>query len=549
LALTQINPTVGDLAGNTELIMTACRSAADRGADLVALPEMVLTGYPIEDLALRKSFQDAAIAAAVALAQRLESEGLGALTVVLGILDRGTHGPQNAAAVIHKGRITHKYVKHHLPNYGVFDEHRIFAAGDEPCVIAVKGVFISIAICEDIWQERGPAQDAARSTDVLLVINASPFEQGKTDTRLELCQERASQTQSIVAYVNCVGGQDELVFDGGSLVVAADGAILGRAKQFVDAMLIVDVPGLKGFGPAVPGEIATELGDTEEVYRALTLGLRDYVHKNGVASVVLGVSGGIDSAFVAALAVDALGAKNVNGVAMPSAYSSDHSISDALDLTKRTGMRVRTVPIAPMFDAYQTALNLTGVAEENLQARIRGAILMAVSNSEGHLVLATGNKSELAVGYSTIYGDAVGGFGPIKDVPKSLVWDLSRWRNEHATEHGQTEPIPPNSITKPPSAELRPGQFDTDSLPDYDILDAILNAYVEGMAGTQAMAALGLDPQLAHRIVRMTDGAEYKRRQYPPGTKITRLAFGRDRRLPITNHWREPDVGGMSESS
>jgi NAD+ synthase (glutamine-hydrolysing) len=537
IALAQINSTVGDLDGNSDLILAAAAAAAKLGAKLVAFPEMALTGYPIEDLALRRSFQLAASVATVSLASRLVDAGLGDLTVVVGVLASRGPLPQNAAAVLRAGRVTDIYVKHHLPNYGVFDERRLFTAGDEPCVIEVSGVRFSIAICEDLWQPGSPAELAAKAdADVLLVINASPYEQGKDDARLELCRERALQTGCPVAYVNAYGGQDELVFDGGSVVVRPDGSIAASAPQFEPALLMADFVA----GDFVDGSSVVNLSDIEEVYRALVLGLRDYVRKNNQTSVVLGVSGGIDSALVAAIACDALGSDNVYGVAMPSAYSSGHSVEDALELAERTGLQVRTVSIAPMFDAYQTVLRLTGLAEENLQARIRGATLMAVSNSEGHLVLATGNKSELAVGYSTIYGDAVGGFGPIKDVPKTLVWELSRWRNQLAESQGKTMPIPPRSIEKPPSAELRPDQLDTDSLPDYAELDAVLEAYVEGQAGVAGLIGRGFDGDLALRVMSMTDGAEYKRRQYPPGTKITRLAFGRDRRLPITNRWKEP---------
>lgn len=536
LALAQINPTVGDLLGNRALIVSAAASAAEAGADLVAFPEMALTGYPIEDLALRPSFQLAAADAIGLVAADLTAAGLESLTVVLGVLSTRAGKPQNAAVVISGGAVTGHYVKHHLPNYGVFDERRLFAAGDDPLVVDVAGVRLSIAICEDLWQPDSPAEIAARSdADVLLVLNASPYEMGKDDVRLSLLRTRAAQTGCAVAYVNCVGGQDELVFDGGSMIVTADGSIAALSPQFAPDLLVAEISA----SGEVHGPIALALDDTEEAYRALALGLGDYVRKNGVRSVVLGLSGGIDSAFVAALAVDALGAENVYGVAMPSAYSSAHSISDAEDLAARTGVNLRTVPIAPMVDAYQSQLHLSGLAEENLQARVRGATLMAISNSEGHLVLATGNKSELAVGYSTIYGDAVGGFGPIKDVPKTLVWKLSAWRNAYAAERGEIPPIPENSISKPPSAELRPDQLDSDSLPDYELLDAVLAEYVEGNVGVGELIARGFDPEVAARIIALTDGAEYKRRQYPPGTKITSLAFGRDRRIPITNHWHE----------
>lgn len=522
--------------GNTALVLDTAVRAHAMGANVVAFPEMALTGYPIEDLALRPSFQRAAAHQLDELARQLRTPELAGLVVIVGVLSTSNQKPQNGAAVIRDGIVTAGYVKHHLPNYGVFDEHRLFSPGNAACLIDVDGIVTSVAICEDLWQPDSPAEVAARAdADILLVLNASPYELGKGNTRLEMCQRRAKETDTVVAYVNCVGGQDELVFDGGSMLVRPDGSVAARSPYFVEDLLMVTVDD----GGAQAGPMSPPPEELESIYQALVLGLRDYVHKNHQRSVVLGMSGGIDSAFVGALAVDALGPENVYGVAMPSVYSSAHSVQDALDSGTRTGMALRTIPIAPMVDAYQSQLHLSGLAEENLQARVRGTTLMAISNSEGHLVLATGNKSELAVGYSTIYGDAVGGFGPIKDVPKTLVWALSRWRNERAVRDGKTPPIPPNSIEKPPSAELRPDQLDSDSLPDYENLDAVLAAYVEGGIGAAELIKQGFDPDLAERVTGMTDGAEYKRRQYPPGTKITRLAFGRDRRIPITNDWRE----------
>lgn len=534
IALAQINSTVGDLLGNSEKIINACHDAARGGSNLVVFPEMALTGYPVEDLALRLSFQQAAVARAEAIAATLYADGLGSLTVILGSLWPGGDAPQNVAVVIRHGVIETLYVKHHLPNYGVFDERRIFQAGDSPCVIDVDGCRVTIAICEDIWLPDSPAQRASKleAVDLVVVLNASPFERGKHHSRMELCAQRAVEFDAPLAYVAAVGGQDELVFDGGSVVVDRTGRLLGRADRFVEELLIVDLA-------TDDVVVADPLSDLAEVYRALTLGLGDYITKNGMQSVALGLSGGIDSALVAALACDALGSDQVFGVALPSKYSSDHSLEDAHDLADRTGLRFRVISIEPMFDAYQSVLDLSGLAEENLQARIRGTTLMALSNSEGHLVLATGNKSELAVGYSTIYGDAVGGFAPIKDVPKTLVWELARWRNAQAEEAGQTPPIPPRSISKEPSAELRPDQLDTDSLPEYHELDDIVERYVEARVSATDLTAAGFSGELAHRILSMVDAAEYKRRQYPPGTKITRLAFGRDRRIPITNRWRE----------
>ncbi|MFN8158198.1 MAG: NAD+ synthase [Candidatus Nanopelagicales bacterium] len=566
VALAQINPCVGDLAGNSDLVVARVHEAVDAGAHLVAFPEMVLTGYPVEDLALRPSFQAASRAAIDALAVRLEAEGLGAATVVVGYLDRledgvdtlgrPRGGPQNAAAVISGGRVVARYAKHHLPNYGVFDEYRYFVPGSSTTVVRVHGVDVALAICEDLWQDGGPvAQVRDSGAALLVVINGSPYERNKDDVRLALCARRAQEAGAVLAYVNMVGGQDELVFDGDSIVVDTAGEVVARAPQFEEALLVVDL-GLPMADPATsrsvasigfpvpaydaaPSTIEPRIPDEAEVWSALVLGLRDYIRKNGFRSVVLGLSGGIDSAVVAAIAVDALGAENVHGVSLPSAYSSEHSKGDASDMAERTGLQFRTVPIAPMVDAFQASLGLTGLAEENLQARVRGVTLMGISNQEGHLVLATGNKSELSVGYSTIYGDAVGGFAPIKDVPKVDVWRLARWRNEVAESRGETPPIPPNSIEKPPSAELRPGQLDTDSLPDYAVLDDLLDDYVENDRGASELVADGFDRALVERVLRLTDVAEYKRRQYPPGTKISVKGFGRDRRLPITNRWRE----------
>ncbi len=561
LGLAQLNATVGDIAGNAERIRRAVDELADSAQPhVIAFPEMMLTGYPVEDLALRRSFQDASIAGLVDLATSLDADGNGEVIAIVGYLDRlaSDHGaarPVNAAAVLHRGAIVARYVKHHLPNYGVFDEARTFTPGNEPVLLRIDGTTIALAICEDLWQEGGPvlwARDAGAG--LLVAINASPYEREKDDTRLELCSRRARQAGCPLAYVNLVGGQDELVFDGDSLVVAADGSLVARAPQFDETLIVLDVdvspsdevPGCTRVEDVhlrdraeINGVIAPRLADLAEIYRALTVGLTDYVEKNGFRSVILGLSGGIDSALVAAIACDGLGPERVFGVSLPSRYSSEHSKDDASDLARRTGLSLRTVPIAPMVDAFMSAMDLTGLAEENLQARVRGTTLMALSNQEGHLVLTTGNKSELSVGYSTMYGDSVGGFAPIKDVPKMLVWELARWRNDQAQEPGSVPPIPPSSITKEPSAELRPDQKDSDSLPDYATLDAVLEAYVGGNLGAPDLVRAGFDPALVDRVLRLTDVAEYKRRQYPPGTKISLRAFGRDRRLPITNRWRE----------
>ncbi|MDT0164248.1 NAD+ synthase [Actinotalea sp. AC32] len=539
IALAQVDTWVGDVAGNADRVLEWSRSAADAGARLVLFPEMTLTGYPIEDLALRDSFARAAERALDDVRRRLVAEGLGELTVVLGTLGRTPGGrATNQAVVVRGGEVLARYDKHHLPNYGVFDEYRIFASGTEPCVVDVDGRRVGVVICEDIWQDGGPvAQLAAEGVDLLAVINGSPYEEGKGHLRAELACRRAPEVAAPVAYVNMVGGQDDLVFDGGSFVVASDGTPVAGSPQFVEHLLLVDLP---EDGDPEPGVLAEPMDPDAEVYTAVVTGLRGYVRKNGFRSVVLGLSGGIDSALVAAMAADAIGGENVVGVSMPSRHSSEHSRDDAADLAERIGADYRVQPIAPMVEAFEGQMDLPGVAGENLQARVRGVILMGVSNREGHLVLATGNKSELAVGYSTIYGDAVGGYAPIKDVDKSRVWALARWRNDSASDAGEIPPIPESSITKPPSAELSPGQQDTDSLPPYDLLDEVLDAYVEHAEGREELLARGFDEAVVDKVLSLVDRAEWKRRQYPLGPKVTALAFGRDRRLPVTTAWREP---------
>ena len=543
-ALAQINPTVGDLAGNAGLIAGAVKAAKDAGANLIVFPEMIVTGYPVEDLALRPSFQAASIRAV----QEIAASITGDIVAVIGYLDQG---PKNAVALIHDGKIRATYVKRHLPNYGVFDEFRNFVAGDQSLVVRIHGVDVAVAICEDIWHSLDSI--ASRTPGLLVVPNGSPFERNKDDVRLALVQKRAKEIGAPVAYVNMTGGQDDLVFDGDSIVVGKDGSVLARTAQFDDQLIVIDIDCAEGTSRpdvviseeptshATPAHssIATPLSDEAEMWQALVMGLRDYVGKNGFRSVVLGLSGGIDSALVAAIAIDALGAKRVNGVAMPSKYSSGHSVEDAQALADATGIHFRITPIAPMVDAFMGNVVLKGLAEENLQARVRGTTLMGISNQEGHLVLATGNKSELAVGYSTLYGDAVGGFAPIKDIYKTDVWALSRYRNALAVERGQTPPIPERSITKEPSAELRPDQKDSDSLPDYPLLDQVLRAYVDEDHGYEALLAEGFDPELVRRVISLVDKAEYKRRQYPPGTKVSSRAFGKDRRLPMTSRWNE----------
>jgi NAD+ synthase (glutamine-hydrolysing) len=550
IALAQVNPTVGDLAANAALVRENFKTAQDAGAHIVVFPEMVLTGYPVEDLALRPSFQLASQSALAELAKSLT----GKTVAIVGYLDQVNGAPQNMVAVISGGEIKARYAKCHLPNYGVFDEYRNFVPGDKTLVVRIHGADIGIAICEDLWIDGGiTAQLAERKPGLVIVPNGSPYERAKDDVRLALVTKRARQAGAPLVYVNMTGGQDDLVFDGDSIVVNKDGAVIARAPQFEDGVALVDLDVATNTSSPdvvisedevsidralIPG-VAVRLSDLEEIWQALVIGLRDYVEKNGFRSVVVGLSGGIDSALVAAIAIDALGAKRVNGVAMPSKYSSDHSISDAQALADATGIHFRTVAIAPMVDAYMNNLVLKGLAEENLQARVRGTTLMGISNQEGHLVLATGNKSELAVGYSTLYGDAVGGFAPIKDIYKTDVWALARWRNEVAGKRGEAAPIPVNSIEKEPSAELRPDQKDSDSLPDYLLLDRVLTAYVDDDQGSAELIAAGFDEALVRRVIAMVDKAEYKRRQYPPGTKVSKRAFGKDRRLPMTSRWQE----------
>ncbi|CAB4671306.1 MAG: NAD+ synthase [Actinobacteria bacterium] len=559
VALAQVNPTVGALKLNSDLIVERSLAAYASQAHLVVFPEMVVTGYPVEDLALRASFRSASKSMVADIARRIADGGAGELTVFLGYLDEVAgstnrlgqpHGaPQNALAVIHQGEIKASYAKHHLPNYGVFDEFRNFVPGDSSLVVRIHGIDVGVAICEDIWQEGGTvAALVNRKPGLVIVPNGSPYERNKDDLRLALVQKRAKQIGAPLAYVNMTGGQDDLVFDGDTIVVDGAGNLLARAEQFNDQLLIVnlDLDAVTSTPdvvisqdriealPPTESTIAPRLEDEAEIWQALVVGLRDYVLKNGFAKVALGVSGGIDSALVAAIATDALGAKNVLGIALPSKYSSDHSLSDAQALAKNLGIEFRTVRIEEMVESFIVNLTLNGLAEENVQARVRGTTLMGISNQEGHLILATGNKSELAVGYSTLYGDAVGGFAPIKDIYKTDVWALARWRNTQGSVV-----IPVNSIDKEPSAELRPGQKDSDSLPEYSLLDQILLRYVDGDASSADLVAAGFDAGLVARVISLVDKAEYKRRQYPPGTKVSSRAFGKDRRLPITSSWRE----------
>ena len=551
--MAQVNPVVGDIEGNAALIKEAVTESLKSEVDVVLFPEMVLTGYPVEDLALRPAFRKASIDRVQLLAKELKDLGAGEVLVVVGYLDEKDK-PHNAVALIHGGEIRAKYIKHHLPNYGVFDEFRNFGQGKGTLVVRHRGVDIAVVICEDIWQDQGPVAELAKRTPgIVLVPNGSPYERNKDDVRLALVQRRVVQIGAPMIYVNMTGAQDDLVFDGDSLAVGSDQKLLARSVQFESALDVVDVPvAMKSSQPDVfisesapsnrvsnPSEIAPRLSDEEEVWSALVMGLGDYIRKNGFKSVALGLSGGIDSALVATLAVDAVGKENVYGVSLPSKYSSEHSLSDAKELARNLGIAYRVIEIEPVVQSFIAATRLAGVAEENVQARVRGTLLMGISNQEGHLILATGNKSELAVGYSTLYGDAVGGFAPIKDIFKVDVWRLAKWRNDLAKSRGEVAPIPESSITKEPSAELRPGQKDSDSLPDYQLLDRLLDIYVEKNGDAAEIIKAGFEKSLVDRVITMVDRAEYKRRQYPPGTKVSAIAFGKDRRLPMTSRWKE----------
>ncbi len=548
----QINLTVGDLAGNEIKILAAMEQAESAGADVVLFPELAITGYPPEDLLIRQDF----VADARRVLDRIAAAS-GPCAVVVGFpreaepedtVDAQQRTLHNSAAVLQNGAVVAIYDKVLLPSYGVFDESRYFAAVDYPNqLIEIAGVPVGVSICEDGWAEDGPpTQQADAGAKLMLNINASPFHHGKAVERQQLMASRARGAGVPLVYLNLVGGQDELVFDGSSMVLDGSGELLARSPQLDEDLMILDVP-VEGAvpratGDSIAGFVTPPLDDAEEMYTALVLGLRDYVGKNGFTEVVIGLSGGIDSAVTAAIAVDALGADAVRGITMPSGFSSEHSVSDSRSLAENFGIRLDEIAIGELFGEFQTALSDVfegtefNVAEENVQARIRGVLLMAVSNKFGPMVVTTGNKSEVAVGYATLYGDMAGGFSVLKDVFKMDVYRLARWRNRNG------EMIPNNTISKPPSAELRPDQMDSDSLPPYELLDAILERYVEDDRSVASIADEGFDIDIVRRICGLVDRNEYKRRQAAPGVRITAKAFGKDRRLPITNRYR----GGTS---
>ena len=562
LALAQVNPTVGDLAGNVALMRRVLAKAERADADLAVFPELAVTGYPPEDLVLKPSFVEENLRHLKALAA-----GVKETAVAAGFVDHTDRGIHNAAGILWQGAIRGTYHKVFLPNYGVFDEVRTFTPGVRYPIFSIRGVNVGFSICEDAWIGDGPVRTLAEmGAEVIVNINASPYHMNKSFERQVLFRQRARENKVFFAYLQTVGGQDELVFDGDSLVYDPTGRLIARGAQFAEDLIVVDLefpdraqrvsrrteliklaPTAKAdrARPAPPARARRTMDPIEEVYSALLLGTRDYCRKNGFVSCVVGLSGGIDSSLTAVVAADAVGPENVLGVAMPSQYSSRESLEDAKELATNLGIDFVVVPIN---EAHHAFLNILAepfrgrepdVAEENIQSRVRGSIIMALSNKFGHLVLTTGNKSELATGYSTLYGDMAGGFAVLKDVPKTLVYELAGWRNAS----GPTA-IPARVFTKPPSAELRPGQLDTDALPPYELLDPILHAYVEEDRPIDAIVKVGFDARVVRRVVEMVDRAEYKRRQAPPGVKITTRAFGKDRRLPITNHFREWASGG-----
>lgn len=586
IAMAQMNPTVGDLSGNVQRIMVWLREAKKAKADLVAFPELAVTGYPPEDLLFQAQFVEDNLRALNEIVQACRG-----VVAVIGYVERddqskphapppsivsaGRHTLYNAAALIADRKLVGSYQKWHLPNYGVFDESRYFHPGRRLPLLHIDGATIGVTICEDIWLRKGPIRaQAAAGANVIVNINASPFHVGKSRSRERMLAARAHENGVILTYTNMVGGQDELVFDGNSLILDQSGNVIARGQAFREELLVADLDvhavsrrpmkhrrkaasagqavsvvdrlvvkataiTKKGRARIVP-RLAEPLNEIEEVYRALMLAVKDYVHKNGFTKIVIGLSGGVDSAVTAAIAADALGAEHVLGVFMPSPYTSHESEEDAVELARCLGIDLHTIPISPTYEAYRQSLapSFVGctedVTEENLQARIRGNILMALSNKFGHLVLATGNKSEVSVGYSTLYGDMAGGFSVIKDVPKTMVYDLARFRNER----GPSAVIPKRVLDRPPTAELRPNQKDEDVLPPYAVLDPILRAYVEEDRSLDEIVEAGFDRATVSCVVRMVDGSEFKRRQAPLGVKITPRAFGKDRRMPITNGYR-----------
>ncbi len=575
VALAQINVTVGDVDGNAKKMIAAMRQAHTAGSHIVCFPELALAGYPPEDLLLKPGFVDSNLRKLDELIA--ESRFLPGMAAVIGFVDRD-HDIYNAAAIIAEGKLAGVYHKHYLPNYGVFDENRYFQAGREAPLFFINGVHVGVNICEDVWYPTGPMTlQAYAGAEVILNINGSPYYAGKLDFREKVLATRAADNGVIVVYLNMAGGQDELVFDGGSMVFNEQGTLIARAKQFEEDMLIVDLDTASVFRsrlhdprrrqqrlqvsaadvPIIPVEVTPRpendvildapqrieprVERLAEIYSALVLGTGDYVRKTGFKKAIIGLSGGIDSTLTAAIAVDALGAENVLGISMPSGYSSAGSKTDAQELAENLGMQLLTIPIEETFRASLTMLQPAlgegdpGLAAENLQARIRGNILMTISNKLGPIVLTTGNKSEMATGYCTLYGDMAGGFAVLKDVLKTLVYELCVYRNTL----GDKPVIPQAVIDKPPSAELRPNQKDVDSLPPYEVLDPILRAYVEEDRSIEEILAMGFEHKTVERVMRLVDISEYKRRQAPPGVKITTRAFGRDRRLPITNRYRE----------
>ncbi|SDK80505.1 NAD+ synthase [Microbulbifer yueqingensis] len=534
LVLAQINSLVGDIPGNTaQVIDVAQRAHREKGAELVVFPELTLCGYPPEDLLLRPSMGRRVDAALT----QLQAAGL-PCAVLVGYPRVVAGKVFNMAGLIVDGELVAEYAKQKLPNYQVFDEMRYFVPGDQPCVVDIKGIPTAITVCEDIWHPEPVAQAAAAGARLMLNINASPFHRGKAQERLELLGNQARAGRMPIVYVNSIGGQDELVFDGGSFAIDAQGKLCARAPEFVEHLLSVQVSAQDDGVSLAKGELVPAESDLGAVYQALVLGVRDYVNKNGFNGVVLGLSGGIDSALTLAIAVDALGKERVEAVMMPFRYTSELSKNDAADQAERLGIHYRVISIEPIFDAFMDALADefadTGrdTTEENLQARSRGVILMAISNKKGAMVLTTGNKSEMAVGYATLYGDMVGGYSALKDVPKTLVFELARYRNS------VSEVIPESVITRPPSAELAPDQVDSDSLPPYEVLDEVLNLYVERDYSAADIIARGFDAEMVERVVRLVDRNEYKRRQAAVGVRISERGFGRDRRYPITNGWK-----------